>query len=107
MTNEEINIAIAKACGWKFIIEYCHGEDQPPELTTIDPNGKHLCGYYPDYVNDLNAMHEAEKVLRGKKDWSYCIYDENLGHVINSWKWNATAHQRAEAFLRTLNLWTE
>jgi hypothetical protein len=47
MTDEEINIAIAKACGWKFIPEYCHGEDQPPEFTTVTPDGKHLCGYYP------------------------------------------------------------
>ena len=59
MKPEEQRVAIAKACGWQFIPEYCNGEDQPPEFTTVTPDGRHLCGYYPDYLNDLNAMNEA------------------------------------------------
>lgn len=116
MTNEEINIAIAKACGWKFIPEYCHGEDQPPEFTTVTPDGKHLCGYYPDYYHDLNAMHEAEKLLETADQQSryyaeiaditwWNIETGNRQVVFN--QLTATAKQRAEAFLKTLNLWTE
>jgi hypothetical protein len=60
----------------------------------------------PDYLNDLNAMHEAENaVIRPKRFWyQYCLklpgrsFDESIG---------ATAAQRAEAFLRTLGLWKE
>lgn len=115
MTDEQINKAIAEACGWKFVPEYCHGEDQPPEFTTVTPDGRHLCGYYPDYVDDLNAMHEAEKYLDDEQWLEYML---NLQDVLccnpDRSKWtvcrenmSATAHQRAEAFLRTLNLWTE
>lgn len=118
MTNEEINIAIAEACGWKFIPEYCHGEDQPPEFTTVTPDGKHLCGYYPDYSNDLNAMQEAKQAL-WKMDWYYrYIFNDHLaniikGRIVNRNEWDAetlldaTAEQQAESFLRTLNLWVE
>ena len=61
----------------------------------------------PDYLNNLNAMHEAEKVLdivaeRGDY-WDYLSFitggeDEMI---------YATASQRAEAFLRTLDKWEE
>ena len=102
MKPEEQRIAIAKTCGWQFIPEYHHGEDQPPEFTTVTPDGKHLCGYYPDYLNDLNAMHEAEKILTNDQRDDY--FDRLLwvGPPLFS-----TAAQRAEAFLRTLNLWRD
>lgn len=119
MTPEAQRIAIAEACGWKFIPEYGHGEDQPPEFTTVTPDGRHLCGHYPDYLNDLNAMHKAEKfIANDSADLSEyamtltkiaapdVIYGEyscfeafKLAH--------ATPAQRAEAFLRTLNLYTD
>ncbi len=52
----------------------------------------------PDYLNDLNAMHEAEKVLQG----------EQLTEYVERWvEWNSTAAQRAEAFLRTLGPWKD
>ena len=106
MTDEQINKAIAMACGWKFIPEYCHGEDQPPEFTTVTPDGKHLCGYYPDYVDDLNAMHEAEKALINRN--LYQDYWPTLEHITGSSRLaHATARQQAEAFLRTLNLWEQ
>ena len=70
----------------------------------------------PDYVNDLNAMHEAEKVLPADKSeegcWGY------IGHLIEIVQAegmdlhrevfvvaHATAAQRAEAFLRTIGKW--
>lgn len=117
MTNEEINIAIAEACGWKFIPEYCHGEDQPPEFTTVTPDGKHLCGYYPEYCNDLNAMHEAVRIFDyeqlEKFEEHLCDICERANDEAENpapWRFavvHATARQRAEALLKTLDLWVE
>jgi len=60
----------------------------------------------PDYLNSLDAMHEAEKTLRLSN-----------GRMPSAWYMNirstapepevATATQRAEAFLHALNLWVE
>ena len=101
MNPEKQRIAIAEACGWQFIPEYYHGKDQPPEFTTVTPDGRHLCGYYPDYLNDLNAMHEAEKQLEAEDNHAYGCYCSELyekyGNTVS-----LTAAQRAEAFLRTI-----
>lgn len=97
MTNDEINIAIAKACGWELTPNawwYKAGEYLP---------------FAPDYCNDLNAMHEAEKVLPDLRlyiKFLYLVVSDDLLNTSNEPAF-ATAHQRAEAFLRTLNLWTE
>jgi len=80
MTNEEINIAIAEACGFEA-----------------------------NFSNDLNAMHEAEKTTLENDallwhkyakflDRNYCNQPYTVG---------STARQRAEAFLKTLNLWKQ
>jgi hypothetical protein len=63
-------------------------------------------------LNDLNAMHEAEKVLTEKQVRSYAF---TLAQVLDTsptvdlddqfLNIHATAAQRVEAFLRTLNLW--
>jgi hypothetical protein len=92
MTPEQQRIAIAEACGWT-------------DTQIID--GKYGQTDVPDYLHDLNAMHDAEKVLFGRNDWSSCKYDEYLDVATSSWKWNATASQRAEAFLRTIGKWEE
>lgn len=109
MTPEEQRIAIAKACGWRRalthrgIFFYCEGQEE------YFPN-------VPDYLNDLNAMHEAEKVLNEKQQVWYLQrltqvrYRAGvrgmIGCMIDKIAF-ATAAQRAEAFLRTLNLWRD
>jgi len=103
VTPEQQRIAIAEACGWTLNpakhtakgLDWLHA---PSGNTAYNP---------PNYLNDLNAMHEAEKVLFGRNDWSACIYDEHINVATSSWKWNATASQRAEAFLRTIGKWQE
>jgi hypothetical protein len=71
----------------------------------------------PDYLNDLNAMHEAEKMLDITKVEEYCstlvrIVRHSLGiddyESIYPTRFAvyATAAQRAEAFLRTIGKWT-
>lgn len=108
MTPEAQRIAIAKACGLTVISDGITHHLTPCILGTgkFDPAGKGLT-QVPDYLNDLNAMHEAEKVLFVRNDWSRCDYEQTLKAMTSSWCWHATAPQRAEAFLRTLNLWID
>ena len=70
---------------------------------------KVIHAHVPDYCNDLNAMHEAEKVLTLPQFWGYAdqlksIVDNSNG---NASYISATASKRAEAFLKTLKLWKE
>jgi hypothetical protein len=108
MTPEQQRIAIAEACGWTFIERLA--------LTGIPKGsrGNADARVIPDYLNDLNAMNEVEQNLGGMdkaefavqlcrvvgKDWPSGIGGGSFAHV------HATAAQRAEAFLRTLNLYT-
>lgn len=91
MTDQQINQAIAEACGWPIL-------DNPPK------------GFYPDCCTDLNAMHEAEKTL-GKKLSEYgnqlCeMTIANKDDFPECYIWHATARQRAESFLLTLGKWS-
>ena len=66
----------------------------------------------PDYLNDLNACHEAEKVLTEKGVnawWGYVAFinRHNPRPFGTETAVHATAAQRCEAFLRTLGLWEE
>ena len=103
MTNKQINIAIAEACGWhdcSFISGECSGLRK--DITSL--NGRYEP--IPDYCNDLNAMHEAEKSLSEEQKEEYFYY---LVCVFGNWPKaiQANARQRAEAFLRTIGKWEE
>jgi len=104
MTNEQINIAIAKACGWKHYHEDLWVD---PDFNG-DPDGfsELQCGDFPDYCNDLNAMHEAEKVLNDEQKERYFF---NLMCLYGNWPKaiQATSTERAEAFLKTIGEWEE
>jgi len=103
MTTQEINAAIATACGWRK-------EDGVYMWTT---NG--IDCTYPelwDWCNDLNAMHGAEKVLKGYEQIATYVW--HLENRSEDWSTDehmmathATARERAEAFLRTLGLWED
>ena len=103
MTDEEKRIRIAELCDWEH----------------IGPDGRHMPPYLygtrgvrreriPDYLNDLNAMHAAEKML-----WEHAnpflkeLYADNLERIMlentmDCYMWYCTARQRADAFLLTL-----
>jgi hypothetical protein len=97
LTPEQKRIAIAEACGWKRLatpgawISPSGRFHYPPEPTI------------PDYLNDLNAMHEAEKC-----DALRYLFDEYVAALqkVAGFKMPicATAAQRADAFLLALNL---
>lgn len=106
MKPEAQIIAIAKACGWTGIRE-CTCSKKYHRGFPPDGLDQHL----PDYLNDLNAMYEAEIWLKPSQWPTY------HSHLVECWnddpkpvyayETHATAAQRAEAFLKTLNLWTE
>ena len=83
-----------------------------PEKWCMDPNGVLQFNHKrPDYLNDLNAMHEAEELFYAKPDTLECA--ERMRDY-SKWLWliakyplHATATQRAEAFLRTIGKWEE
>lgn len=99
MKPEEQRIAIAKACGW------AHFEPDTIQYTARRADGK--WGEIPNYPNDLNAMHEAVESLRGKAGPEWFDFQRILMIECGSWMncIQASATQRAEAFLKTLNLW--
>jgi len=101
--------AIARACGWSDFPgepNKCHG---PEGMSAYWSN-------VPEYLDDLNAMHEAEATLTKEQGLGMA---ESLMRVLNDANRNtprwlgptafdylhATAAQRAEAFLRTVGKW--
>ncbi len=131
MKPEEQTIAIAESVGWKWIQTNFEaksgfiGTDSPhsgniPYQGRNYPSNAHLPTYgkaIPDYLNDLNAMHDAMAyldpeqmtqfaselsalVLENPHKYWWDLSSHEVGHVAN-----ATAKQRAEAFLKTLGLW--
>ena len=108
MTNEQINEAIAKACGRKRNPD---GGWYPDNGLKVGTQG------IPNYCNDLNAMHEAEKLFNYEQCEAFSNNVADIVHAANrekdySFPWHfarihATARQRAEAFLRTVGLWEE
>lgn len=102
MTDNEINIAIAKACGWWGIEQ--EGMMRPP-LSTSEYE------MVPDYCHDLNAMWQAEHRISLGLETEYgnalkCIVArDNEGDINQFTVLHATARQRAEAFLQVKGMW--
>jgi hypothetical protein len=102
MTNGQINIAIAEACG--IDLEKYRTYEGDINVSALKK-----------YCNDLNAMHEAEKTLTDEQHRQYrsevwysvcndissyeCVKAAERPHF------SATARQRAEAFLKTIGKW--
>lgn len=122
MTPEAQRIAIAEFCGWKRVVF----QTQILAIKSTEwtsPNGTKYpdIGYLPDYLNDLNAMHEAElssfKTPTERCNYLCCL--ENVSsrtrevcsdHTIDpvtQWACFSTAAQRAEALLRTIGKWKD
>lgn len=140
MTPEEQRIAIAEACGVNPVRRWRVWYDKDRENGQIEMHsrdeaiiaaerarkdfarwGDSACisepeeydswTYAPDYLNDLNAIHSAEKILT-REQWSE--YTANLNSSLSSGTQgicqaicHATGAQRAEAFLRTIGKWKD
>jgi hypothetical protein len=132
MTPEAQRIAIAQSMG-----AVCRLATITGELLVCGPSGSDINARFwnsykvrnqeeslsshilPLFDRDLNAMHEAEGVLLNEQRRAYVElliavhplhYDfrtSDDSRMAAYFLINATAAQRAEAFLRTLNLWKE
>lgn len=111
MSNEEINRKIAEACGLRKTTECddCYGTgyggsecDHIP-CDTCKTTGR-VAPYFqnlPDYCSDLNAIAEAinSKFTSGQYvNWCFHLEEICGGHAV---AYNATARQRALAFVYT------
>jgi cytochrome c553 len=97
MTDDQINQAIAEACG------ICHVAKAVPMYKT--PDGWVVdC---PKFATCLNAMHEAEKTLTDANMFVMAHHIERLVSAHGQHYFHATARQRAEAFLLTLGKWED
>lgn len=111
MSPEAQRIAIAEACGWTQVRQ---DKDELVGCPPREPSNTNLI-IVPDYLNDLNAMHEAEKTLRQGLLGAYCfnlgsilrLSEEIAGWLDGFYLAHATATQRAEAFLRTIGKWRD
>jgi hypothetical protein len=129
MTNEELNVEIAKYRGWRNIRE----QDYQPFGTDpyIDGPSQVWVGIHPesdvdskeyevilDYCNDLNEMHDAEKYILDFDRFGDELAKVVLGYTgtpeditLNYWALQRVAHangrQRAKAFVRTIDKWKE
>jgi hypothetical protein len=112
MTKKQQRIAIAEACEWtdcEYIesLGLCKGKHKDVRVQ-YDSGHSSL----PDYLNDLNAMHEAEKVLTEEQRIAYSDHTYDIAceeqDTTGMWRWlSLTAAQRAEAFIKTIGKWEE
>lgn len=129
MKPENQNTAIANACGWERIYRRAQNERGLPDYIGLPPDAAPLTENYcvvPDYCNDLNAICAAVETLSTAQK---LVYGDILNNITSSFYddyydgWcaghggeyifsgaithvsQATAAQRAEAFLRTIGKW--
>lgn len=120
MTPQEKRIAIAEFDGWKVwqcnnhgTIKYFPAEHKAEgywEIGIRMPDYRLDVSNLPDYLNDLNAMHKAEKKLTSNEFQVYfdslvsmiAVSAENPRHGDYPRVVHATASQRADALLLTI-----
>ena len=109
MSPEEQRIVIATVCGW---------EKEPCEVVPVTwgASCKKPTWYFihqlPDYLNNLDDMNAAEKILWESPELLELyeealqrIYLNKVGYSGAAYWFMSSASTRAEAFLKTLNLW--
>ena len=112
MKREKQIIAIAEYCGYTHIVtdKYAGSFGVAPGSLVQDDLP------LPAYLDDLNAMHMAEKVLTIKQVWTYHEHlnvfafdaaNNPMSIPIQRWTHGSTASQRAESFLKTIGKWTD
>ena len=110
MTPQAQRSSIAEACGW-----YKH--DCGDDLCWKNKHTQKTGAWFdvlPDYLSDLNAMHSAEWAITDEQHAAFRMHlrdlckENNIHTTATKRRYaSSTAAQRAEAFLRTLNLWDD
>lgn len=115
MTREAQRVAIAEACGWAIkatdnyvsVKHELRGDAGGPANST---QAVMDCANVPDYLNSLDAMHEAEMTLTGEqytKFHYYLVASRNNECTPRCRCVSATAAQRAKAVLQAIGKWEE
>lgn len=119
MTDEQIRIAVAEVMGWKLSPDRDRFGNQYYVLNEVYVKAGEFpisAKGLPNYPEDLNAMAEARKTLTKDQMEAYHDnlhevtsrnHDGENDKVATMLMVDATARQRAEAFLRTLNKWKD
>lgn len=97
MTDYEKRSTIAKYCGWQSAPALI--DDSTYWWNPQINNGE--LGLLPEYLTDLNAMHEAEKSLTHRDHGRYALELVKVSETTPAT--HASAAQRAEAFLTIIN----
>jgi hypothetical protein len=119
MTDEQINVAIAEACGWVDRGSFNESRPEDHKFKRRIGNTENYEWRWQhefNYCTDLNAMHEAEATLSVSCRMDYPTVLLRVLFELDKYTWYATggfthitttARQRAEAFLRTLGKWDQ
>jgi hypothetical protein len=112
MTDMELRIRIAELVGWRECKPKGSGfegsgtfEDDASGLRPEDGLHRKL----PHYDSDLNATHELENLMTEEQKYRYDTVLENRTKYHTEpprWRWNATARQRAEAYVKVMEQYT-
>ena len=108
MNDGQINTAIAESMGWTDIrpSEKWGLEGRHRDIT----RGSLLCDI-PEYIEDLNAMHEVTQTLSASQQARFVA---ELSRVVGGkddymdmriYMIHSTAAHRAEAYLKTIGKW--
>jgi hypothetical protein len=104
LTDEQKRLKIAEACGkHQYLGCLSHGS-RCTNCGELIGEPQHYIRP-PDYLNDLNAMHEAWKTLSEEKKHRFQAHLQRIvvdEFQSDSWLICAEARQRAEAFLRAI-----
>ena len=125
MTEHSQQIVLAEARGWRFSNDCWFSPKAVAKGKALATNPDVWWAFteeskLPDYLHDLNAIHEEEKTLNCEQ---YEIFADFLHNIVNGYApsdyvqpsdmgsntqiLSATAAQRTEAVLRALERWDD
>jgi len=102
LSDKERRIRTAEICGWSDC--YKQSDGLLCGITPPDSRGIRWDSQLPNYLTDLNAMHEAEKMILQDEDGDIrtALYYRRLDDLCVGHGWHATARQRNTAFLMVM-----
>lgn len=102
----ELRVKVAELCGWTPASESRRWWLPPSFWNWIE--GSRRQDGLPDFLNDLNACHEFEKIILAKSDGvpRPDLWDKYIQYLGGDWPssmvTHATAEQRCLAFVKTM-----
>lgn len=117
MSPESQRVALAELCGWRFkeMVGWSQHFGPPPEFSAVGMSLETLFSLPPDYLNDMNAIHEVIVNFPSDGSWTrFLIELENAlncaGQPSSTYQFmmvNASAEKRCIAVLKACDKWVE